>query len=117
MAAEGGFEIVRAKCQEQVAQGVHRRSTPEDGAEDGVQALALQGDEGGDLLVGRRARKRGEDREQQQVAHAVALALGTARIGHFGKGGKQDSEWHRATSTKLEGRLIQPLRHLAAAHA
>jgi hypothetical protein len=38
------------------------------------------------------------------VAHAVALALATARVGHFGECGKQDSEWHRATS-KLEGRL------------
>jgi len=117
MVAEGCFEIVAAERQEQVAQGVHRRSPPEAGAEDGVQALALQGDEGDDLLVGRRARKRGKDREQQQVAHAVALALRTARIRHFGKGGKQDSERHRATSTKLEGRLIQPLRHPAAAHA
>ena len=93
-----GFEIVAAERQEQVAQRVHRRSAPETGTEDGVQALALEGDEGDDLLVGGRARKRGEDREQQQVAHAVALALGTARVGHLSECGKQDSEWHRATS-------------------
>ena len=87
----------RMATQEQVTQGVHRRSTPEAGAEDGIQALALQGHEGDDLLVRRRARKRGQYREQQQVAHAVALALGTARVGHLGKGGKQESEWHQAT--------------------
>jgi len=43
-----------------------------------AQALALQGDEGNDRLVGGRARQHGEDRDQQQVPHAVALALGTA---------------------------------------
>jgi len=80
-------------------------STPEAGAKDAVQALALQGDKGDDLLVGGRARKRGQDREQQQMPHAVALTLGTARVGHFSKCGKQDSEWHRATSTNLESRL------------
>jgi len=105
MATEGRFEIVAAERQEQMAQGVDRRSAPEAGAKDGVQALALQGDEGDDLLIRGRARKRGENREQQQVAHAVALALGTARVGHLDECGKQESEWHRATSTKLEGRL------------
>jgi len=117
MVAEGCFEIVTAEGQEQVAQGVDRRSAPEAGAEDGVQALALQGDEGDDLLVGDRARKRGQDREQQQVAHAVALALGTARVGHFSECGKQDSKWHRATSRSWKAASIQLLRHLAAAHA
>ncbi len=76
MTAERGFEIVTAECQEQVAQGGHRRGAPEAGTEDGVQALALQGDERDDLLVGGRARQHGEDREQQQMAQAVALALG-----------------------------------------
>ena len=108
MAAERRFEIVAAQRQEQVAQRVHRRSAPEAGAEDGVQALALQGDEGNDLLIGGRARKRGEDREQQQVAHAVALALGTARVGHFGESGKQNSERHRATSRGGKVASIQP---------
>ena len=51
MVTEGRFEIVAAKRQEQVPQGVHRRSAPEAGAEGGVQALALQGNEGDDLLV------------------------------------------------------------------
>ncbi len=100
-----------------MAQGVHGRSAPEAGTEDGVQALALQGDEGDDLLVRGRARKRGEDREQQQVAHAVALAPGTARVGYFGECGKQDSEGHRATSRSWKVASIQPLRHPAPAHA
>ena len=65
MATERGFEVVTAECEEQMAQRVHRRSTSKAGAKDDVQALALQGDEGDDLLVGGRARKRGEDREQQ----------------------------------------------------
>ena len=95
-------------------QRVDRRSTPEAGAEDSVQALALQGNERDDLLVGGRARKRGQDREQQQVPHAVALALGTARVGHLGKGGKQESEWQQATSQSEKGASIQPPRHLAA---
>ena len=38
------------------------------------------------------------------MAHAVALALGTAWVGHFGEGGKQDSKGHVATS-KRESRL------------
>jgi len=105
MAAEGGFELAAVECQEQMAQSVHRRGAPEAGTKDGVQAITLHSDEGDDLLVGGRARKRGQDREQQQVPHAVALALGTARVGHFGKGGNQGSKWHRATSTKLESRL------------
>jgi hypothetical protein len=95
MVAEGGFEIVTAERQEQVAQSVHGRGAPEAGAEDGIQALALEGDKGDDLLVGGRACECGEDREQQQITHAVALALRPARIGHFGECGKQGSKWHR----------------------
>ena len=113
VAAERGFEIVVLKRQEQVAQRVHCRSAPETGTEDGVQALALKGD---DLLVGGRTRQHGENREQQQVAHAVALALGTARVRHFGECGKQVSEWHGATLRSWKVASIQPLRFLAAAH-
>ncbi len=52
--------------EEQMAQGVHGRSPPEAGAEDGVQAVALEADEGDDpLLVGGRTGQHGEDREQQ----------------------------------------------------
>ncbi len=91
MVAEGCFEIVATERQKQVPQSVHRRSPPEAGTEDGVQALALQGDEGDDLLLGGRARQHGENREQQQMPHAVALPLGTARVRHFGECGKQDS--------------------------
>lgn len=115
MAAERRFEIVAAERQEQVPQGVDRRSAPEAGAEDGVQALALRGDKGDDLLAGGRARKRGEDQEQQQVPHAVALALGTARGGPFGEGGQQGGKRHRTTSQSEKAASIQPLRHPAAA--
>src|SRR4029450_13125237 len=51
MAAEGGLEIITAGRQEQMAQGVPRRSPPEAGAKDRVQALALQGDEGDVPLI------------------------------------------------------------------
>ena len=83
-----------------MAQSVHDRGMPEAGVEDGVQALALQGNESDDLLVRGRAREHGEDREQQQVAHAVALTLWAARIGHRGECGKQDSERHQGDLQK-----------------
>src|ERR1700710_1466962 len=117
MAAERRFEVVTAERQEQMAEGVDRWSTPEAGTEDGVQALTLKGHESDDLVVGGRACQHGENREQQQVAHAVALALGTARVGHFGECGKQESERHRATSRSWKVASIQPLRHPATAHA
>lgn len=92
IAAEGRFEVVTPERQERVAQHVDCWSTPEAGAEDDVQALTPQGDEGNDLLVGYRARKRAEDRNQQQMQHAIALALGRARVRHFGECGKQESK-------------------------
>ena len=63
------------------------------------------------------ARKRGEDREQQQVAHAVALPLGTARVGHLDECGKQGSERHRATTQSGRVASMQPLHCPGAAHA
>ena len=95
---EARGEIVAVERQEQVAQRVDRWSTREAGTEDGVQALALQGDEGDNLLVGGRARQHGENRGQQQMPHAVALALRATRVRHFSKCRKQNSERHRATS-------------------
>lgn len=89
---KSGFEIVTAERQEQVTQGVHGRSTPEAGTEDRVQAIALEGDEGNDALVGSRACQDSEDREQQQMVHAVALPLCAARVTHFGERGKQESK-------------------------
>src|SRR3954464_2882763 len=114
----GRLEIVTAERQEQVAQRVHGRGAPEAGAEDGIQALALEGDKGADLLVGGRACACGEDREQQQITHAVALALRAARIGHFGECGKQGSKWHRGDLYKA-GRSPLWIRYLrpTAAHA
>ncbi len=43
MVAEGCFEIVAAERQEQMAQGVDRRSAPEAGTENGVQAARAAG--------------------------------------------------------------------------
>jgi len=51
------------------------------------------------------------------VAHAVALALGTAWVRHFGECGKQESKWHGATSQNWKVASIQSLRPLATAHA
>src|SRR5215216_3535012 len=94
MAAEGSLEIVAAERQEEVAQGVHGRSPPNAGAKGGVQAVALDSDEGDDLLVRGRTRQNRENREQQQMAHAVALSLGTARIADRGERSKQGTKRH-----------------------
>ena len=95
MVAEGGFEIVPLERQEQTTQRVHRRRPAEAGAEGGVQAVALDRDEGDDLLVGRRACQNRENREQQQMAQAVALPLSAARIVDFGERGKQRTKRHQ----------------------
>ena len=71
------------------------RRALETGAEDRVQALALQGEEGDDALVGSRAYQHGEDREQQQMVHTVAPSLRTTRVVHLGERGKQASKRHR----------------------
>src|SRR5690242_3946773 len=105
MAAEGGLEIITAERQEQMAQGVHRRSPPEAGAKDRVQALALQGDEGDDPLIGGGTRQHGKDREQQQMAHAIALPLPTTGITHIGKRGEQGSKRYQGDLHKQESRL------------
>jgi hypothetical protein len=64
MAAEGGLEIVPAEREEEIAQGVHGRSPPKAGPEGSVQAAALDGDEGDDLLVGGCTRQNCENLEQ-----------------------------------------------------
>jgi hypothetical protein len=51
MAAESGFEIDRIEREEEIAQGVDRRSAPEVGTKGGVQALPVNRDEGDDMLV------------------------------------------------------------------
>jgi len=51
IAAECSLKIVRAERQEQMARSVHRRGAPVAGTEDGVQAPALESDQGDDLLV------------------------------------------------------------------
>ena len=55
MTAEGGLEIVLVERQEQIAQRVHGWRSSEARPEGRVQAVALDGDEGDDLLVGGRA--------------------------------------------------------------
>jgi hypothetical protein len=55
MTAEGGLEIVPLERQEQTAQRIHRRRPAQAGAEGGIQAVALDRDEGDDLVVGGRA--------------------------------------------------------------
>jgi hypothetical protein len=102
MATEGGFEIVPLERQEQTAQRIHRRRPAQAGAEGGIQAVALDRDEGDDLLVGGRACQNRENREQQQMAQAVALPLSAARIVDFaalplrvGECGKQRTKRHQ----------------------
>src|SRR4051812_49692346 len=54
---EGSLEIVPLERQEQTAQRVHGRCPSEARPEGSVQAVALDGDEGDDLLVGGRTRE------------------------------------------------------------
>jgi hypothetical protein len=105
MAAKGGLQVIAVERQEEMAQGVHGRGAPETGAEDGVQALALEGDESDDAVVGRSTRQHREDREQQQMAHAVALSLGATWVAHLGKRGKQRSKRHQGDLHKGERSL------------
>jgi hypothetical protein len=51
VAAKGGFKIGGIESEEEIAQGVERRSAPEVSTEDGVQALAVDVDEGHNALV------------------------------------------------------------------
>src|SRR3954467_7855726 len=107
MAAEGSLEIVPL---EQTAQRVHRRCPAQAGAEGGVQAVALNGDEGDDLLVGGRPRQNRENREQQQMAQAVTLPLRAAWIADFVKRGKQRTKWHQS-NLHLTRMSLQQSRH------
>src|SRR3954453_15271955 len=101
MAAEGSLEIVPL---EQTAQRVHRRCPAQAGAEGGVQAVALNGDEGDDLLVGGRPC---ENREQQQMAQAIALSLRAAWIMDSFKRGKQRTKRHQGDLHQLRTSLQQ----------
>jgi hypothetical protein len=67
VAAEGGFEIGQVKGQQQVAQGVERRSAAEPATEDMVQALAMHPDKGDDALIRGRPRQDRDNRKEQQV--------------------------------------------------
>jgi hypothetical protein len=89
MAPEGALEIVLVERQEQTAQRVHGWRSSEARPEGGVQVVALDGDEGDDLLVGGRPRQNRQNREQQQMAQAIALSLRAAWIADSFERGKQ----------------------------
>ena len=112
MTAEGGLEIVPLERQEQTAQRVHGWRPSEARPEGSVQAL--DGDEGDDLLVGGRTRQNRENREQQQMAQAIALSLRAAWIVDFaalplrvGKRGKQRTKRHQGDLHQLRTSLQQ----------
>ena len=107
MAAEGTLRIVPIERQERTAQGVHRRRPAEAGAEGGVQAVALDGDEGDDLLVGGRPRENRENREQQKMAQAIALPLWAAWIVDSFERGKQRTKRHQGDLYQLQTSLQQ----------
>src|SRR3954452_22539655 len=66
------------------------------------QAVALNGDEGDDLLVGGRPC---ENREQQQMAQAIALSLRAAWIMDSFKRGKQRTKRHQGDLHQLRTSL------------
>ena len=107
MAAEGALEIVLVERQEQTAQRVHGRRPSEARPEGSVQAVALDGDEGDDLLVGGRPRQNRENREQQQMAQAIALPLRAAWIADFVERGKQRTKRHQGDLHQLRMSLQQ----------
>jgi hypothetical protein len=69
-------------------------------------------DEGDDAPIGCRTREHGEDRGQQQVAHAVALSLCAAWVAHRSERGEhvasaasREADGTRATSMQVRGRF------------
>src|SRR5918912_1069795 len=94
VAAKGGLEIRRVEGEEEIAQGVHGRSTPEVSTKDGVQALPVHAHEGDDALVRGRPRQHGQDREQKQMGQRIAPALRAARVLDLVEGSEQGSERH-----------------------
>ena len=107
MTAEGGLEIVLVERQEQTAQRVHGWRPSEARPEGSVQAVALDGDEGDDLLVGGRPCENRENREQQQMAQAIALSLRAAWIVDSFERGKQRTKRHQGDLHQLRTSLQQ----------
>ena len=89
VAPKGRFEIGRIEREEEIAQGVDRRSAPEVRAEDRVQALTVHVDEGDDALVRGRPGEHRQHREQQQRGERIAPALRAARVTDLGERGEQ----------------------------
>src|SRR4051812_22013123 len=107
MAPEGALEIVLVERQEQTAQRVHGWPPSEARPEGSVQAVALDGDEGDDLLVGGRPRQNRKNREQQQMAQAIALPLRAAWIVDSFERGKQQTKRHQGDLHQLRTSLQQ----------
>src|SRR3954471_5374186 len=104
---EGSLEIVPLERQEQTAQRVHGRCPSEARPEGSVQAVARDGDEGDDLLVGGRTRQNRQNREQQQMAQAIALPLRAAWIVDSFERGKQRTKRHQGDLYQLRTSLQQ----------
>src|SRR4051795_10799778 len=107
MTPEGALEIILVERQEQTAQLVHRRCPSEARPEGSVQAVALDGDEGDDLLVGGRTRQNRQNREQQQIAQVIALPLRAAWIVDSFERGKQRTKRHQGDLYQLRTSLQQ----------
>src|SRR3954447_20693551 len=107
MTAESSLEIVPLERQEQTAQRVHGWRSSEARPEGSVQAIALDGDEGDDLLVGGRTRQNRQNREQQQMAQAIALPLRAAWIVDSFERGKQRTKRHQGDIYQLRTSLQQ----------
>jgi hypothetical protein len=97
-----------------MTQRVHGRSPPEAHPEGRIQAVALDRDEGDDLLIGGRSCQNRQNREQQQMPQAIALPLWAAWIADFaalplrvGKGSKQRTKRHQGDSHQLRISLQQ----------
>src|SRR5689334_16051550 len=102
MAAKRGFEIGRVEREEEIAQGVERRSAPEADAEHPAHTLAMDVDERDDALVRGCPGEHRQNREQQQRGERIASALWAARVADLGQRGEQERKRHQATSTKLD---------------
>ena len=113
VAAKDSFEIRRVEGEEEIAQGVHGRSTPEVSTKDGVQALPVHAHEGDDALVRGRPCQHGQDREQQQMGQRIAPALWAARILDLLKSSEQGSKRHHGGLHEVDAASTDPSRNRA----
>ena len=112
VAAKGGLKVGRVERYQQIAQRVERRRAAEAGAEDVVQALTMDADEGDDALIRARPGQDREDREEQQVRQGVPFALRPPRIGDVAQSRQQSPERNHGHLRRAEHSLNRPvLRH------